>query len=155
MLVGNRWVERTRLKILNGQLLPVGAAWADVVGAIQTNLSERGFLVGFSVLYGAAGASRVDFQIVFDGQPAHQGFFRANFEPVAPVWMGNFQPTTMSMPHLDIPENTEVTVRARVAAGGGFNLFLDLCAVVYYVKDWDAAVPAVCFPTDVVPPGQV
>lgn len=150
MLIGNRWVEKTRLKILNTNVILAGA-WVAYPGVIQTNLSERGFLVGFSVFHGAAAANLADFQILFDGQPAHQGFFRTSAEFAQPIYMANQQPATMEMPHLDIPENTEVSLRGQVEIGLGFNSYVDLYAVVYYVKDWEAAQPSVCFPTDVVP----
>jgi len=154
MLIGNRWVKKTRLKILNSTV-GVTPAWIPFPGAIQTNLSERGLLVGFTHFFSAAAGMMIQFQILFDGQPAHQGFFRAAGEFAQPLYMSNQQPTTMLMPHLDVPENTEVTVRAQVPIGAGFNSYIDLYVVTYYVKDWDAALPAVCFPTDVVAPGQV
>lgn len=154
MLIGNRWVKKTRLKILNSFLL-LGGAWAPYPGAVQTNLSERGIIVGFTHFNGAAANNLCEFQILFDGQPAHQGFFRAVGEFAQPIYMSNQQPTTMLMPQLDVQPNTEVSVRGHVSAGAGFNSYVDLFVVVYYLKDWEDALPAVCFPSDVVAPGQV
>lgn len=154
MLIGNRWVEKTRLKILNSDVI-CGAAWADFPGQLQTNLSERGFLAGFSTLGVATPGARMEFQILFDGQPVHQGNIRA-FQDNAMARSANQQPMSMAIPAIDIPENTVVTVRVRRATVvAAFVSYIDLYAVVYYVKDWDAALSAVCFPTDVVPPGQV
>jgi len=153
MLIGNRWVENTRLKILNG-FLAVTGVWADYAGALNTNLSERAFLVGFHQLYSSAAGTLVNLQILFDGQPAHQGFFRAGLEP-ADRYQANIQPTSMGMPHLDVPSNAEVSIRGQLAFGANHNSYIDLYAVVYYIKDWERAEQAVCFPSDVVPPGQV
>lgn len=154
MLIGNRWVEKTRLKILNSFLL-LGGAWAAYPAVVQTNLTERGMVVGFTHFGGAAAANICEFQILFDGQPAHQGFFRAAGEFAQPIYMANQQPATLLFPQLDIEPNTEISVRGHVGVGAGFNSYIDLYVVVYYLKDWEAAVPAVCFPTDVVAPGQV
>lgn len=153
MLIGNRWVKKTRLKILNG-FLAVTPAWATYAGQINTNLSERAYLVGFHQLYSSAAGTMLQLQILFDGQPAHQGFFRAGIEP-ADRYQANIQPTSMRMPCLDVPPNTEVTVRGNIAFGANHNSYVDLYAVVYYLKDWEDALPAVCFPSDVVAPGQV
>lgn len=154
MLIGNRWLEKTRLKILNS-FVAVTPAWVDYPGAMQTNLTEKGYLVGFTHFFSAAAGMLIQFQILFNGQPAHQGFFRASGEFAQPIYMSNQQPATMLMPQLDVPPDTEVTVRGQVPIGAGFNSYIDLYMVVYYLTDWDAALPAVCFPTDVAPPGQV
>lgn len=151
-MIGNRWVEKTRLKILNGYLL-VGGIWAPYNAVLQTNLSERGFLIGFSHMGGWSVNTMIRTQILFDGQPAHQGFFRIAMDMIN-VEIGNQQPTRMSTPQLDIPENTEVSVRAQLDFGLAVDSWIDLAAVVYYIKDWEAA-PPVCFPTDVVPPDPV
>lgn len=154
MLIGNRWVENTRLKILNANDI-VGAGWITYAGAIATNLSERGFLCGFHCLGLPTAACLMEFQILFDGQPQHQGEIRAYLDP-AMARSANNQPFKMCMPPIDIPENTEVTVRGRIANGvAGFVSYIDLYAVVYYVKNWEQALPAVCFPTDAVSPGSV
>ena len=153
MLIGNRWVEDTRLKILNG-FLALGAAWGTYDAQIQTNLTERGFVVGLSHMGGDAVNHIAALQILFDGQPAHQGFLRFAMDNNV-ARMGNQQPTTMSMPQLDIPPNTVVEVRGQITVGVvNPNSYVDLIAVVYYIKDWEAA-PAVCFPTDVVAPDPV
>ena len=154
MVIGNRWVENTRLKILNANVVLV-AAWRTFPGLIQTNLTERGFLVGFNHW-----CLEVDmfarYQILFDGQSPHQGFFRAATDFVAPQNMTSPKAATMLMPQLDIPANTEVTLRGQAFIGGGVtNTYIDLFAVVYYIEDWEAALPAVCLPTDVAPPDQV
>ena len=154
MLIGNRWLEKTRMKILNSFLL-LAPAWAIYPAVIQTNLSERGMIVGFTHFNGAAVGNLCEFQILFDGQPAHQGFIRAGGEFAQPLYMANQQPSTMLFPQLDIQPNTEVSVRGHVSAGAGFNSYIDLYVVVYYLSDWDAALPAVCFPTDVVAPDPV
>jgi hypothetical protein len=154
MLIGNRWVEKTRLKFLNSDLI-LGAAWGDYPGDLTTNLSEVGFLVGFTSYPRGTQMTLLEFQILFDGQPQHEGFIRGMWD-VGMSSSANQQPMTNAMPHIDIPENTVVTMRGRIANGAlGFVNYIDLYAVVYYVKDWEAALPAVCFPTDVVPPDQV
>jgi hypothetical protein len=154
MVIGNRWVQNARLKILNGNVVLV-AAWRTFPGLIQTNLTERGFLIGFNHWSFEVNLfSR--YQILFDGQPPHQGFFRAATDFTLLQNMSTPEVATMLMPQLDIPPNTDVTVRGQAFIGGGVtNTYIDLFAVVYYIKDWEAALPAVCFPTDMVPPGQV
>lgn len=153
MLIGNRWVENTRLKILNTQVA-LGAAWVTFPGTIQTNLSECGFLTGLWNVGLDEVSSIWELQVLFDGQPQHTGTFRGLIQGFpTPV---QEPPNRLLMPQLDIPANTEVTVRGRISVGANMTAsYLDLYVVVYYVKDWEAALPAVCFPTDVAPPGQV
>jgi len=155
MLIGNRWVENTRLKILNTDAV-IGAAWQTFPGHIVTNLSERGFLWSLTHTgQTALGTSLQEWQILFDGHPPHQGFFRSDIDNSV-ARTNSQQPTTMPMPPLDVPPNTEVTIRGRRVAGAvNWVSMTNLYIIVYYMKDWDAALPAVCFPTDVARPDSI
>lgn len=154
MLIGNRWVENVRLKILNSDLL-IGAAWGTYPGFVRTNLSERGFLWSLQNTGYAALAVIQEWQILFDGHPPHQGFFQAEIDNTI-VKQPPQLPTLLPMPPIDIPSDCEVTVRGRRVAGAvNWTSMLSLYILVYYIKDWEAAAPSVCFPTDVARPDSV
>ena len=156
MLIGNMWIEKARLRILNLFLLvPAGGAWGVFPQTIVLSNEERAFIVGFQQLYSACAGGILGTQILFNGTTAHDGFFRASTDTGANtlVLQGNQQPTTMGMPPIDVPPDTEIGVRVRFEAGcaGGANAYYDLYIVSYYPVDQKVVMPPVCFPGAVQP----
>jgi len=143
MLIGNRWVENTRLKILSADSIMSNGVWTPFAGSISTSLEERGVLVGLKAYYGAAGFNQeVWLNLEFNTQVMHEGYFRVSLY----IAQGYVQPTQMEMPHLDVPSDTEVTVSGRLSVAPANIVKLDLYMIAYYLKDFEAAAP-VCFPT--------
>ena len=156
MLIGNTWVKGARLRILNCALLPAPAAgaWGVAPQTLILNNEEHAFIVGLQMIFTACAGGMLEAQVLYDGTAAHEGFFRSVTDAGANAitLRGNQQPTTMAMPFLDVPRDTEIGLRARwgIGCAGGANVYYDLYIVSYYMRDQDQAAP-VCFPPSAWP----
>lgn len=151
MLIGNTWVEKARLRILNGFVLgPAGGAWGLMPQTMVLSNEERGILIGLQLVFTACAGGLLETQILLNGTTAHDGFFRSSTDSGANtlVLQGNQQPTTVTMPPIDVPPDTELGLRSRwaVGCGGGANIYMDLYVVTYYMTDQKASFASVCFP---------
>ena len=145
MLIGNRWLENTRMKILNADDVMSAGAWTRFTGSVSTNLQERGIIVGLSTFARANPGQEIFLNIEYDGQVMHEGFFRANICLNNPR-DGNLQPAQMQMPALDVPSDVEVTISGRLDAGVDAPVNIDFYMVVYYLHDFEAATQTCFFP---------
>jgi len=112
------------------------------------NNEERGIVVGLTQVFSAAAGALSNIQITYDGAACHEGWFRASKDTGANtlVLQGNQQPTTLIMPLLDVPPDTEIGLRVRHELGGISNSYIDLFVIAYYMKDQDPAAGPVCYP---------
>ena len=151
MLIANRWIDKARLRILNCLLLvPAGGAWGTFPQTIVLSNKERGIIYGLQQLFTACTGGVLDTQILFNGTTAHDGFFRSSTDPGLNtlVLQGNQQPTTVTMPAVDVPPGTEIGLRSRfgIGCGGGANVYMDLYLISYYMADQSVPFAPVCFP---------
>lgn len=151
MLIGGRWLNKARLRILNGELAcPAGGAWGVFPQTLVLSNDERAFVVGLQQLFSTCAGGVVETQILFNGTTAHDGFFRSSTDTGLNtlILQGNQQPTTVKMPAIDVPPDTEIGMRARfgVGCGGGANVYMDLYVITYYLTDQKTGLAPVCFP---------
>ena len=147
MLIGNTWIKGAWLRILNAfAVVPAATAFVTFPETLQLNNKEQGFIVGFQQLGGSSAGGILNFQITFDGKAAHEGFFRSSTDTIE-ARIGNRQPTTMGMPLLDVPPDTEIGMRARFQTGVGVNMFLDLYVISYYIEEQEDVKAPTCFTT--------
>jgi hypothetical protein len=68
MLIGHTWIEKARLRILNGLLaVPAAGAWGVFAQIIVLSNKERGIVVGLQQLFSACAGGVLDTQIIFNG----------------------------------------------------------------------------------------
>jgi len=151
MLIGNTWIEKARLRILNGfQLAPAGGAWGVFAQNIVLGNKEYGIICGLQQIFSACAGGLVETQILFNGTTAHDGFFRSSIDSGANmlILQGNQQPTTVIMPAVDVPPDTEIGLRSRFTIGcaGGANIYMDLYLISYYMADQKVPFAPVCAP---------
>lgn len=152
MLIGNTWVKGARLRILNAFVsVPAATTWIMMPQTLVLNNEERAFIVGLTQVQSGAAGALLNSQITYDGTACHEGWFRsAKDQGAQGAFIGNQQPTTVIMPRLDVPPDTEIGLRVRHEIGGISNQYLDLFVVSYYMRDQDRAAP-VCFPPSAWP----
>lgn len=151
MLIGNTWIEKARLRILNCLLaIPAGGAWGVFPQTIVLSNKEHGIIFGLQQVFSACAGGVLDTQILFNGTTAHDGFFRSSTDTGLNtlILQGNQQPTTVTMPAVDVPPDTEIALRSRFRVGcaGGANVYMDLYLVSYYMADQAFPFSPVCFP---------
>ena len=149
MLIGNTWVKGARLRILNAFVaVPASPVWINFPQTLVLNNEERAFTVGLSIVFTKAAGGLLEIQLLYDGTAAHEGFFHVCTDVAdnMDTKLSNQQPTTMPMPFLDVPPDTEIGLRSRFMPGGGVNCYLDLFVVSYYMKDQEPAAGPVCYP---------
>lgn len=153
MLIGNTWVKGARLRILNTFVsVPAATTWVAMPQTLVLNNEEQAFIVGLVQVFSAAAGALQNTQITYDGAACHEGVFRSSKDSGANmlILQGNQQPTTLAMPYLDVPPDTEIGLRVRHELGGVSNSYMDLYVVSYYMRDQDQAAP-VCFPPSAWP----
>jgi hypothetical protein len=151
MLICNTWIEKARLRILNTNMLgPAAGAWGVMPQTIVLSSKEHGIMLGLQQLYTACAGGVLDAQILLNGTTAHDGFFRSSTDAGANALtlQGNQQPTTVSMPPIDVPPDTEIGLRIRwgVGCAGGANVYMDLYVITYYMTDQKLPFAPGCFP---------
>ena len=151
MLIGNTWIEKARLRILNGFVLfPANPVWVAFPQTIVLGNKECGIIVGLQQLFSSVAIGLTNVQILFNGTTAHDGFFRTSCDNGGNtlVMQGNQQPTTVTMPPVDVLPDTEISLRGRFQAGlgGGGNVSMDLYLISYYMADQSFPFAPVCFP---------
>lgn len=157
MLIGNTWIENAKLRILNGLVtVPPAPAWVTFPQTLQLNLDEEAIIVGFQHLASVCRGVRTELQILYNGTACHEAFVQTSLDnPLAmDILIGNRQPVTMPAPTLDVKPNTLIGLRARLSAGLGCLLYLDLYVVTFYRSEVRELAP-MCFPTDQSPMPQV
>ena len=144
MLIGNRWVENTRLRVLNANDNITSLAWTRFAGGVQTQVGEKGIIVGITTASRGAPGQELWLQLETDGRAMHDGYLRVNIcsNNLRDV---NLQPAQMQMPHLDVQENEFVTVSGRLDSGIAGIMGIDLYVVTYYLEDYKRA-GSVAFP---------
>jgi len=128
--------------------VPAATTWVDMPETLVLNNDERAIVVGLTQVFSAAAGALLNVQITYDGAACHEGWFRASKDSGANmlILQGNQQPTTLAMPLLDVPPDTEIGLRVRHELGGVSNQYLDLFVVSYYMRDQDPAAGPVCYP---------
>ena len=126
--------------------LSVPAAWTPVVGSIQTGMDQEG-VACWVMASGQSAGGYLDVKCSINGESIHVGdSWRIACDVGVPAMTqvagGNF-------PAVYLPKDSEMTFSLYATAGGPIIVHFNAVVACWYAKEWDEAIPEVCFPTEV------
>jgi hypothetical protein len=125
--------------------LNVPGAWTPVVGSVSTGQDQEG-VACWVMASGQSAGGFLDIKCLVNGESIHVGDpWRISCDVAMPQMVqvagGNF-------PAIYLPKDSIMTFELYATAGAPVIVHFNAVFGCWYSKEWDEAIPRVCFPTE-------